>query len=67
MDFVLKDIICSMCYNVSDINMFRCKLTSENEEDDSKLWICQSCEQPYDMYFIEGKIIQAVRDMITLY
>ena len=63
MQFVLKDVLCSNCMNVTDINVFRCKLTGE----DQTKWTCGACDELYDMHYIQGKIIQFVKDLITLH
>jgi hypothetical protein len=62
LEFVLKDVICGTCFNVTDINVFKCTLVSE---DFPGKWVCHKCEKPYDMFYVEGKILQYLKDLIT--
>lgn len=61
--FVLPDVLCTYCNNCRDLDICR-----DPQIQDGR-WICEepSCEQHYDMLYIENQLVQIVKQRVHTY
>ena len=63
--FILPTVFCMECNQSRDIDL--CVLPSPEDDQQEMRWVCDECQVPYDLNYIERRLIQMIDNKLVRY